>query len=90
MSGFRKTSEPKARQLYRDALFRARAQRSLDGVLRAARAFMALGDLEVARQCASIAAAIAAANGDAESLAKARAIAVLISEEALLAAQFPP
>lgn len=51
VSGFRKASEPKARQFYLEAFFRARAQRALDGVLRAAEAFAALGDREVAEQC---------------------------------------
>jgi hypothetical protein len=45
MSGF----DAEARQCYLTALFRARAQQSLDGVLLAAEAFGQLGDLEVAR-----------------------------------------
>jgi len=51
----RKASEARARELYLAALFRARHQGSLDGVLRAGEAFAALGDREVAEQCFRIA-----------------------------------
>lgn len=47
VAGLRKTSEVKARWIYLAALLRAREQRSLDGVLRTAEAFAALGDREV-------------------------------------------
>lgn len=42
--------EPKARQCYLTALFRAREHRSLDGVLRVAKAFAQLGDQAVVEQ----------------------------------------
>lgn len=51
----RKAVEPKARSMYLSALFRARRQNSLDGVLRTGEAFAALGDYQVAEQCAHIA-----------------------------------
>lgn len=44
-----------ARRLYLDAFFRARAERSLEGVLRAAEGFAALGDGEVVAQCLRVA-----------------------------------
>lgn len=46
---------PRARELYLVALLRAREAGSRDGVLRAARAFEALGDREVASQARRIA-----------------------------------
>lgn len=48
-----------ARHAYQVALFRARAAGSLDGMLRAAEAFEALGDAEVAREARRLAAAVA-------------------------------
>jgi hypothetical protein len=46
----RKVGEARARQLYLSALFRARSQRSVDGVLRATEAFALLGDHAVVEQ----------------------------------------
>lgn len=46
---------PRARRQYLRALFRAREQGSLDGVLQAAAAFASLGDREVVEQCLRIA-----------------------------------
>jgi hypothetical protein len=46
---------PLAREAYVAALVRARAARSVEGVSRVCRAFMALGDHDVAQQCAIIA-----------------------------------
>jgi len=43
----RGTAEPEARRLYLSALFRARGQQSLDGVLLATEAFARLGDRDV-------------------------------------------
>jgi hypothetical protein len=58
-SGAHRAAQAMARQNYLDALFRARDARSIDGVLRVARAFEALGDHEVARACQRIAADLA-------------------------------
>jgi len=58
-AGFRKTAEATARRAYLAALFRARELASLDGVLRTAVAFAALGDREVAGQCLRIAESLA-------------------------------
>jgi hypothetical protein len=56
----RATSAPKARELYLTAFFRARRAGSLDGMLRAAESFAALGDRDVAEQCLHAAERLAA------------------------------
>jgi hypothetical protein len=63
-----------ARQAYLDALFCARDRRSVDGVLRAAEAFAALGDRDVVVQSLRIADVLADAEGPAarERVAAAR------------------
>lgn len=71
----RKTAQATARRLYLAALFRARHQRSLDGVLRATEAFAALGDHEVAEQGVYIAYNLAAQVQDPEARARVNAIA---------------
>lgn len=55
---------PKARRLYLSALFRARSQGSLDGVLRTAEAFAALGDREVVERGLYMAERLAARSED--------------------------
>jgi hypothetical protein len=57
-AGFR--ADAKARQLYLAALFRARAEMSLEGVLRAAQGFAELGDREVVDRCIRAAWGVAA------------------------------
>jgi hypothetical protein len=47
-SGYRKVSQVKARRVYLEAFVRARQQGSIDGLLRTAEAFSALGDRDVA------------------------------------------
>jgi hypothetical protein len=69
-AGARTPAEAKARQAYLVALFRARAQRSLDGVLRAADAFAQLGDDEVVAQGIAVARALAARHRDAAADAR--------------------
>jgi hypothetical protein len=49
-----------AREAYLTALIRARRERSVDGALRSAEAFRALGDQAIAKQCRHIAAKLAA------------------------------
>ncbi|MBI4240386.1 MAG: hypothetical protein HY613_01610 [Candidatus Rokubacteria bacterium] len=71
--GFRKASEAKARQIYLTAFFRARQQGSLDGVLRTAEAFAALGDREVAEQALSLAQRLAAQTQDEHAQQRVRA-----------------
>ena len=60
LAGSRKASEARARWTYRAALFRARQEGSVDGVLRVAEAFSALGDREVVAQCLRTAERLAA------------------------------
>lgn len=50
VTGARKAAEQQARRVYLRAIVRARAERSVDGVLRAAEAFDKLGDREVAER----------------------------------------
>ena len=65
--GSRTAAHARARRIYLTALFRARQQGSLDGVLRAAEAFSALGDPQVVVQCLRIAERLAAQGRDAKA-----------------------
>jgi len=58
---------PTARQAYLTALVRARGQRSVDGVLRAAEAFARLGDDEVVEQALQIARDLGDVHPEAEA-----------------------
>jgi hypothetical protein len=75
LSTSRRLAEAKARSLYLSALFRARQQESLDGVLRAAEAFAALGDTEAVEQCLRVADQVAARNADRDGPARVKAFA---------------
>jgi hypothetical protein len=63
-ANFRKVSDAKAREAYLTALFRARSEGSLDGVLRAAERFADLGDHAVVEQCLGVARSVAARSRD--------------------------
>src|SRR5262249_38216928 len=70
----RDVAEPEARRVYIAALFRARSEYSLDGVLRATEAFVRLGDHDdVVAQGLSIARELA--GSDPESQARVREVA---------------
>jgi hypothetical protein len=56
---------PRAREIYLAALGRARADRSVDGVVRVAEGFAALGDREVTELALRIADSLASRSGDA-------------------------
>jgi hypothetical protein len=71
VAGMRSVAATKARPLYLSALLRARGVSSLDGVLRAAEAFAALGDREVVDQAIVIAAKVAAQERNVEARAAA-------------------
>lgn len=73
VAGAREAYVPRARQLYLSALERARQQRSVDGVLRAAEAFDALGDREAVNECVRIAEGLAAQSGEANTRERVRA-----------------
>ncbi|HXL45775.1 MAG TPA: hypothetical protein VN977_04140 [Candidatus Binatia bacterium] len=66
-AGFRAASVAKARQAYLTALFRARREASLEGVLRAAERFAELGDREVVEQCIRVARQVAAQSRDPQA-----------------------
>ena len=63
-AGFHETSDAKARETYLAALFRARSQGSLEGVLRAAQGFADLGDHGIVEQCIRVARSVAARSRD--------------------------
>ncbi len=73
VSGYRKVSEAKARRLYLQAFIRARQQGSIDGLLRTAQAFSALGDREVADQGIRLAERLAAQSRDRRASDRVRA-----------------
>ena len=50
-TGTERVQDPRARQAYLVAFYRARTGRSLQGLLRVADAFGSLGDMEVVKQC---------------------------------------
>jgi hypothetical protein len=70
----RPAAEARARAAYLAALFRARQQQTVEGVLRTAQAFADLGDREVVERCLEVARALAQQTGDAEAEARVRAI----------------
>ena len=63
-AGFRAPAVAKARQTYLTALFRARSEGSLAGVLITADRFAELGDREVVEQCIRVAQTVAAQSRD--------------------------
>lgn len=83
--GFGKASEARARETYWTALFRARQQGSLNGVLDAAEAFGALGDRTMVEQCIRVAESLASLNGDASGGERIRARAANLAERYLVA-----
>ncbi len=78
--GFQKAAESRARESYWTALFRARRQGSLNGVLDAAEAFGMLGDRVMVEQCIRIAERLALLTGDSEAADRVRALAVDLAQ----------
>ena len=78
--GFKKAAESRARESYWTALFRARRQGSLNGVLDAAEAFGALGDRVMVEQCVRIAERLATLAGDADASERVRALAADLAQ----------
>ena len=78
--GFKKAAESRARESYWTALFRARRQGSLNGVLDTAEAFGALGDRVMVEQCIRIAERLAVLTGDAEAAERVRALAADLTQ----------
>ena len=87
-AGTRKASEAKARGIYLAALFQARQQGSLDGVLRVTGAFATLGDREVVDQCLRIAEHLAAQSPDGQASDRVHAFRERTLSQ-LLAAEHP-
>lgn len=73
-SGTRQIGDARARTLYLGALFRARQQGAVDGVLRVAAAFAELGDREVVARSLRLAGELAARSGDPQAEARVRAL----------------
>jgi hypothetical protein len=80
--GLARDAAARARETYWIAFFRARQQRSLNGVLHAAEAFGMLGDRSTVEQCMRVAEGLAARAGDAEELERVRVIASRLAEQA--------
>ena len=78
--GFRKAAESRARESYWTALFRARRQGSLNGVLDTAEAFGALGDRVMVEQCIRIAERLAVLTGDAKAAERVRVLAAELAQ----------
>lgn len=74
LPGMRKACESQARETYWTALFRARKQGSLNGVLQSAEAFGSLGDRGMVEQCIKVAEGLAALGGDADAASRVRAL----------------
>ena len=80
--GLARDAAARARETYWIAFFRARQQRSLNGVLHAAEAFGLLGDYATVEQCMRVAEGLAARTGDAEELNRVRLIGARLSDRA--------
>jgi hypothetical protein len=75
LGGFGEAAVAKAHEIYLAALFRARQEASLDGVLRAAEAFAEIGDAEVVEQCLKAARTLAEQTRDARAEQRVHAFA---------------
>jgi hypothetical protein len=73
-SGLRVAMEPAARRAYVFALYRARRQESLEGVVRVTEALVALGDRDMARKACGIAGDLAASAREPEARERVRAL----------------
>ena len=78
--GFQKAAESRARESYWTALFRARRQGSLNGVLDAAEAFGTLGDRVMVEQCIRIAERLVTLTGDSDAADRVRALALDLTQ----------
>ncbi len=77
-TGLRQSFDAKAREVYLKALSRSRQQASVEGVLRTAEGFVALGDTATVVQCVQVAGRLAGRDPDAQ--ADVRAFAARFSE----------
>ena len=81
--GLARGATARARETYWIAFFRARQQRSLNGVLHAAEAFSLLGDRSTVKQCMRVAEGLAARTGDDEEVNRVRLLAARLVEPSL-------
>src|SRR5438445_9165598 len=80
--GLARDAVARARETYWIAFFRARQQRSLNGVLHAAQAFGLLGDYSTVAQCMRVAEGLATRTGDTEELDRVRLIGARLCDPA--------
>ena len=73
-SGLSGAMEPAARRAYAFALYRARRQESLEGVVRVTEAFVSLGDRDMALKACGIAGSLAASAPEPEARERVRAL----------------
>jgi hypothetical protein len=88
--GFKKAAESRARESYWTALFRARRQGSLNGVLDTAEAFGTLGDRVMVEQCIRIAERLAVLTGDTEAADRVRGLAADLAQRYVETDVTPP
>ena len=81
--GLARGAAARARETYWIAFFRARQQRSLNGVLHAAEAFSMLGDLSTVEQCMRVAEGLSSLAGDASEVERLRGLATRLAERSL-------
>src|SRR2546426_9666774 len=81
--GLARGATARARETYWIAFFRARQQRSLNGVLHAAEAFGVLGDRSTVEQCLRVAEGLASRTADVAELDRVRLIAARLAEQSL-------
>jgi hypothetical protein len=81
--GFARASEARARETYWTALFRARQDGSLNGVLETAEAFGMIGDRSMVEQCIRIAESLAALTADGRAVETIRELASRLAERFL-------
>ncbi len=79
--GLSRDAAARARETYWIAFFRARQQRSLNGVLHAAEAFGMLGDRSTVEQCMRVAEGLASRTGDSDELDRVREIASRLADQ---------
>ncbi len=79
--GLARDAAARARETYWIAVFRARQQRSLNGVLHAAEAFGMLGDRSTVEQCMRVAEGLASRAGDSDELDRVRTIASRLADQ---------
>ena len=88
-AGSLRAAEAKAREAYLIALFRARRDGDVDGLLQVAESFAALGDREVVARCLTIADSVVKRGGDEDARQRVRETAERLSRPVLAGTQSP-